>query len=167
MWLSSGYSLWQRIHPWHAGCLAEADVAFGIATALAHKYHWILFSIHHLCPQCLPSAHRDWGLALRAQLLFNKVHSIQGSKMNIVSSLSLHLMLKEKWFISWKMGRNIGRSNSLLRSIEKFISGRQHSGRVQDAWEKVKVEKEVFCGWKCLFCGWGLTATRQCDKNLL
>ena len=88
----------------------------GVATALAHKYHWILFSIHHLCPQCLPSAHRDWGLALRAQLLFNKVHSIQGSKMNIVSSLSLHLMLKEKWFISWKMGRNIGRSNSLLRN---------------------------------------------------
>ena len=125
------------------------------------------FQFTILCPRCLLSAHGDWGLALRAQLLFNKVHSIQGSKINLVSSLSFHLVLKEKWFISWRMGRDIGRSNSPLRRIGKLISGRQHSGRVQDAWEKVKVEKEVFCGWKCLFCGWGLTATRQCDKNLL
>ena len=35
------------------------------------------FQFTILCPQCLPSALGDWGLALRAQLLFNKVHSIQ------------------------------------------------------------------------------------------
>ena len=111
----------------HSGreCTPDVHAAWqkllsGVATALAHKYHWILFSIHHLCPQCFPSAHRDWGLALRAQLLFNKVHSIQGSKMNIVypmkwtfsvylcvclssfSSVDITLFLSTGWLYSWK-----------------------------------------------------------------
>lgn len=58
------------------------------------------FQFTILCPWCLLSAHGDWGLALTAQLLFNKVHSIQGSKINIVSSLSFHLALKEKWSLA-------------------------------------------------------------------
>ena len=111
------------------------------------------FQFTILCPQCLPSAHGDWGLTLRTQFLFNKVHYIQWSKINIVSSPSFNLVLKEKQFISWRLGRDIGINKSSLRKkhVENSSVEDRHSGKVQDDWEKAKVGKDVFWGGKCLF----------------